>query len=149
MIWILYWHEIHDKALACGYDSCGIVPLDALDFYKDRLTKRLEDVPESEDVYAHSKAFLALKENYHWAQSIVVCTEYFGNYKFPVSLQNRYAKGITIIFVISLMVLNLNGDNLLKHGYRVKIFNILVVKPQNQLVLSLCVPLRSQRPWNL
>jgi len=24
--------EIHDKALACGYDSCGIVPLDALDF---------------------------------------------------------------------------------------------------------------------
>ena len=56
--------EIHDKALACGYDSCGIVPLDALDFYKDRLTKRLEDVPESEEVYAHSKAFLALKDNY-------------------------------------------------------------------------------------
>ena len=52
--------EIHDKALACGYDSCGIVPLDALDFYKERLTKRLEDVPESEDVYAHSKAFLTL-----------------------------------------------------------------------------------------
>ena len=88
--------EIHDKALACGYDSCGIVPLDALDFYKDRLTKRLEDVPESEDVYAHSKAFLALKENYHWAQSIVVCTEYFGNYKFPASLQNRYAKGLLL-----------------------------------------------------
>ena len=46
-------------------------------FYKDRLTKRLEDVPESEDVYAHSKDFLALKDNYPWAQSIVVCTEYF------------------------------------------------------------------------
>ena len=89
--------EIHDKALACGYDSCGIVPLDALDFYKDRLTKRLKDVPESEDVYAHSKDFLALKDNYPWAQSIVVCTEYFGNYKFPVSLQKRYAKGFTII----------------------------------------------------
>lgn len=84
--------EIHDKALACGYDSCGIVPLDALDFYKERLTKRLEDVPESEKVYAHSKDFLALKDNYPWAQSIVVCTEYFGNYKFPVSLQKRYEK---------------------------------------------------------
>ena len=90
--------EIHDKALACGYDSCGIVPLDALDFYKDRLTKRLEDVPESEEVYAHSKAFLALKDNYPWAQSIVVCTEYFGNYKFPVSLQKRYAKGLLLSF---------------------------------------------------
>ncbi|MBS5290751.1 MAG: epoxyqueuosine reductase, partial [Veillonella sp.] len=75
--------EIHDTALACGYDSCGIVPLDVLDFYKDRLTKRLEDVPESKAVYAHSKAFLTLKENYPWAQSVVVCTEYFGNYKFP------------------------------------------------------------------
>lgn len=88
--------EIHDKALACGYDSCGIVSLDALDFYKDRLTKRLKDVPESEDVYAHSKDFLALKDNYPWAQSIVVCTEYFGNYKFPVSLQKRYAKGLLL-----------------------------------------------------
>lgn len=88
--------EIHDKALACGYDSCGIVPLDVLGFYKERLMKRLEDVPESKTVYAHSKAFLALKENYPWAQSIVVCTEYFGNYKFPVSLQNRYAKGLLL-----------------------------------------------------
>ena len=65
-------------------------------FHKDRLTKRLEDVPESEDVYAHSKGFLALKDNYPWAQSIVVCTEYFGNYKFPVSLQKRYAKGLLL-----------------------------------------------------
>ena len=70
--------EIYDKALACGYDSCGIVPLDALDFYKERLIKRLEDVPESKEVYAHSKDFLALKEKYPWAQSIVVCTKYFG-----------------------------------------------------------------------
>ncbi|MDU5254566.1 MAG: epoxyqueuosine reductase, partial [Veillonella sp.] len=88
--------EIHDKALACGYDGCGIVPLDALDFYKERLIKRLEDVPESKEIYAHSKGFLALKEKYPWAQSIVVCTEYFGDYKFPVSLQKRYAKGLLL-----------------------------------------------------
>ena len=88
--------EIYDKALACGYDSCGIVPLDALDFYKERLIKRLEDVPESKEIYAHSKDFLALKEKYPWAQSIVVCTEYFGDYKFPVSLRKRYAKGLLL-----------------------------------------------------
>lgn len=88
--------EIYDKALECGYDSCGIVPLDAIDFYKERLIKRLEDVPESKEVYAHSKDFLALKEKYPWAQSIVVCTEYFGDYKFPVSLRNRYAKGLLL-----------------------------------------------------
>ena len=88
--------EIHDKALACGYDDCGIVSLDALDFYKERMIKRLEDVPESKKVYAHSNAFLTLKENYPWAQSIVVCTEYFGAYKFPASLQKRYAKGLLL-----------------------------------------------------
>ena len=88
--------EIHDKALACGYGDCGIVPLDALDFYKERMIKRLEDVPESKKVYAHSNAFLTLKENYPWAQSIVVCTEYFGAYKFPASLQKRYAKGLLL-----------------------------------------------------
>ena len=88
--------EIHDKALACGYDDCGIVPLDALDFYKERMIKRLEDVPESKKVYADSNAFLTLKENYPWAQSIVVCTEYFGAYKFPASLQKRYAKGLLL-----------------------------------------------------
>ena len=75
--------EIHDKALAC-------------DFYKERMIKRLEDVPESKKVYAHSNAFLTLKENYPWAQSIVVCTEYFGAYKFPASLQKRYAKGLLL-----------------------------------------------------
>ena len=88
--------EIHDKALAFGYDDCGIVSLDALDFYKERMIKRLEDVPESKKVYAHSNAFLTLKENYPWAQSIVVCTEYFGAYKFPASLQKRYAKGLLL-----------------------------------------------------
>ena len=113
--------------------------LDALDFYKDRLTKRLEDVPESEEVYAHSKAFLALKDNYPWAQSIVVCTEYFGNYKFPVSLQKRYAKGLLLSLSNIPDGVEFKRRQSLKHGYRVKIFNILVVKPQSQLVLFLCV----------
>ena len=49
--------EIYDKALACGYDSCGIVPLDALDFYKERLIKRLEDVPESKGYMRIVKIF--------------------------------------------------------------------------------------------
>lgn len=25
--------DIHDCALACGYDSCGIIPIEALDFF--------------------------------------------------------------------------------------------------------------------
>lgn len=88
--------QIHDKALECGFDDCGIISIDALDSYKDRLEQRLEAVPESKDIYAHTKSFLELKEKYSWAQSIVVCTEYYGKYKFPVSLQKRYAKGLLL-----------------------------------------------------
>lgn len=29
--------DIHDYALECGYDSCGIIPIEALEFFKDRL----------------------------------------------------------------------------------------------------------------
>ena len=107
------------------YDSCGIVPLDVLDFYKDRLTKRLEDVPESKAVYAHSKAFLTLKENYPWAQSVVVCTEYFGNYKFPVSLRKRYAKGLLLSLANNPDGVKPNEDDLLKRGCIVRIIEFI------------------------
>ena len=88
--------DIHDHALAYGYDSCGIIPIEALDFFKDRLEQRLEEVPESANVYAHTKSFLALRENYPWVKSVVVCTEYYGQYQFPQSLQHRYAKGLLL-----------------------------------------------------
>lgn len=88
--------DIHDYALECGYDSCGIIPIEALKFFKDRLEQRLDEIPESANVYKHTKTFLALRENYPWARSIVVCIEYYGQYRFPRSLQHRYAKGLLL-----------------------------------------------------
>lgn len=84
---------VHEKALECGYDDCGIVMLDdVLDEYRERLHERMEKYPESVAVYESPLAYLRLKEDYPWAKSIVVCTEYFGKYKFPASLRGRYAK---------------------------------------------------------
>lgn len=85
---------IHDKALECGYENCGVIPIDALDDYKRHLETRIGQFPESASVYG--SAFLKLRENYPWAVSAVICTEYYGKYKYPVSLRGRYAKAFLL-----------------------------------------------------
>ena len=38
---------IYDKALACGFDDCGIIPIDDMDGFQQRLQEREEKVPSS------------------------------------------------------------------------------------------------------
>ena len=85
---------IHDKALECGYDDCGIVAIEALDEYKTRLEQRISQFPESAMIYGD--AFLRLNEKYPWAKSVIICTEFYGKYKFPESLQGKYAKAFLL-----------------------------------------------------
>lgn len=88
--------RIHEKALECGYDNCGVIALEALDEYKERLKERLAKFPEAASVLETPIASLKLKENYPWARSAIVCTEYYGKYKFPASLQGMYAKSFLL-----------------------------------------------------
>lgn len=87
---------IHEKTLEYGYDNCGVIALEALDEYKERLMERISKFPESAAVLETPLASLKLKENYPWAKSAVVCTEYYGKYKFPASLQGMYAKSFLL-----------------------------------------------------
>lgn len=48
--------------------------------------------PEAVSVLETPLASLKLKEHYPWARAAIVCTEYYGKYKFPASLQGMYAK---------------------------------------------------------
>ena len=38
---------IYETALSCGFDNCGIIPISALDGYKQRLQEREEAVPKA------------------------------------------------------------------------------------------------------
>lgn len=87
---------IHDKALEYGYDNCGVIRLDALDTYKERLEERIAKFPEAVSVLETPLASLKLKEHYPWARAAIVCTEYYGKYKFPASLQGMYAKSFLL-----------------------------------------------------
>lgn len=84
--------KIHAKAIECGYENCGVVLIDALDVYKDHLEKRMDRFPESAAVYESPVRFIRLKELYPWAKAVIICTEYYGRFRFPDSLQGRYAK---------------------------------------------------------
>lgn len=84
--------EIHKKAIECGYDNCGIISLDELDDYKVYLDERISKIPESRFVYGFYDEFTNLKERFPWAESVIICTIWFGKYKYPKYLQGKYAK---------------------------------------------------------
>ncbi|MDO4536396.1 MAG: epoxyqueuosine reductase, partial [Clostridium perfringens] len=75
--------EIYNVALQCGFDNCGIIPLSDLDGYKERLDERRNKVPQSKDFYERMKGFTKIQEHYPWAKAIIICTTWFGKYRYP------------------------------------------------------------------
>ncbi|MBQ9875393.1 MAG: epoxyqueuosine reductase [Thermoguttaceae bacterium] len=88
--------RIRDKALELGFDECGIVPLSDLDAYKARLDERIEKYPQSAMVYAFKDAFTNLTALYPWAKSAIVLAFWYGRYRFPKSLQGKFAKSFAL-----------------------------------------------------
>lgn len=88
--------KIYQMALECGFDNCGIIPVSDIDGYQQRLTEREEKVPSSVRVYRQAEEFSKIKETYPWAKSIVICTIWLGKYRYPISLQGKYAKSFML-----------------------------------------------------
>lgn len=88
--------KIYEKALFYGYDNCGIIPIGELAGYNARLDERLAKFPHSAAVYQFADAFKNIRDIYPWAKSVVVCTEWYGKYRFPKSLRGKYAKAFLL-----------------------------------------------------
>ena len=87
---------IREKALEAGFDGCGIIPIGELDAYGERLQERLAIIPDAAPVYGFSELFCNLQSVYPWAKSVIVCTLWYGRYRFPQSLQGKYAKSFLL-----------------------------------------------------
>ena len=88
--------QIHDMAIKCGFDNCGVIPLSDFVGYGDKLSERISKIPMSAMLYDRLKPFANLEKTYPWAKSAVVTIFYFGKYKYPTSLQGYYGKGLLL-----------------------------------------------------
>lgn len=85
--------RIQEAAIACGFEDCGILPLDNLEAYRVRLKERIQKVPSSAPFYKPFEKLADTKERFPWAKAMIVCTDWYGKYRFPKELRGKYAKG--------------------------------------------------------
>lgn len=74
---------IQNKACELGYESCGIVPLEKLSEYGQKILERIQNVPQSEKFYQRQYRLIDSRKDYPWAQSVVVVIERYGKYVVP------------------------------------------------------------------
>ena len=90
--------SIYQAAIEAGFDNCGIIFLDDMIPYETRLQERIEKVPESKAFYEGIYTNANIKKCYPWAKSLVICTVWYGKYRYPKNLQNKYAKGFFLSY---------------------------------------------------
>ncbi len=83
---------IQSKAYELGYEKCGIIPIQEMDGYAEKLEERIRKVPASEKFYQGQRRFLNLQLAYPWAKSVVVLATRYGRYKIPQPVKGQIAK---------------------------------------------------------
>jgi epoxyqueuosine reductase len=83
---------IRKKALELGYESCGIISVEEMKEYAERLNKNVELFPELKAIYKGLLYPYAEPLTYHeWAKSIIICVSRYGQFKLE-NISNRIGK---------------------------------------------------------
>jgi epoxyqueuosine reductase len=85
-------NNIVNTALELGYVKCGIIGIDEVTDYADKLDERIKKTPENAEKYSGLYSFAHLHETHPWAKSIVVCARQYGKYRIPEHLEGLIAK---------------------------------------------------------
>lgn len=84
--------DIVKYALKCGFEKCGIIPVDRMRGYELRLDERMARFPEIRSKTEGFRSFTNPQEEYPWAKSIVVCAYWYGKYRIPAQLEGRIGR---------------------------------------------------------
>jgi len=84
--------EVVDKAIEVGFDKCGIIPVEMMSGYEEKLEERMERFPRIREKYEAFRSFAHLRDNYPWAGAVVICSFWYGRYHIPDGLQGCIAK---------------------------------------------------------
>jgi epoxyqueuosine reductase len=81
--------EIVEKALAYGFEKCGIIRLSDLDGYEQAVEERSRKFPYRD---RRKRTLEEIEDLYPWAQSVVVCVWQYGKYDIPPNLEGYVGK---------------------------------------------------------
>ncbi|MDD3404223.1 MAG: hypothetical protein PHQ72_12880 [Hespellia sp.] len=84
--------DIVNKAVELGFDKCGIIPVEMMAGYEEKLNERIEHFPQTKEKYSAFRSFSHLQDNYPWAKAVVVCSFWYGKYRIPEELKGCVAK---------------------------------------------------------
>ena len=79
--------DIVNKAVQLGFDKCGIIPVEMMVGYEEKLDERIAHFPQTKEKYEAFRSFAHLQNNYPWAKAVVICSFWYGKYKIPEELQ--------------------------------------------------------------
>jgi epoxyqueuosine reductase len=89
---INFKNKIKNKAIELGYESCGIIQVNEMKDYSQKLTERINKFPEIKPYTEEFYSFANLENDYPWAKSVIVCTRIYGKYKIPNHLDGLIGK---------------------------------------------------------
>jgi len=85
-------NEIRQKALDLNYEECGIIGIQEVDDYLEKLNQRMDIFPETKKALENHKRFIHLTDKFPWAKSIIICIRRYGKYYIPEHLKGLVAK---------------------------------------------------------
>lgn len=84
--------QIQTHALALGYEKCGIISASMMAGYGEKLNERIEKAAGSDRFYQGLQRLVNFREEYPWAESVVVLTTPYSKYKVPEAVAGHVAK---------------------------------------------------------
>lgn len=84
--------DIVDKAIELGFDTCGIISLEKMTGYEEKLEQRIAHFPQAQKQYEKFRSFAHLKSKHPWANAVVICSFWYGKYHIPEILNGCIAK---------------------------------------------------------
>ena len=84
--------SIVKKAKELGFEKCGIVAVEEMEGFAEKLNERIAMFPETEKPLKGLFSYAKVKEKFPWAKAVVVCSKHYGKYKIPQHLKGHIAK---------------------------------------------------------
>jgi epoxyqueuosine reductase len=84
--------SIADRAVSLGFERCGIVKVEKMKPYGEKLASRIRRFPESAPILGKLSAFADLASGFPWARSVVICSWHNGAYLMPGNLRGLIGK---------------------------------------------------------